>query len=153
MPREDAGQIVGVLRSTALEQLGVGRHGRDRCAQLVRGVGDELAQVPVGLLQAGLGGHSGRERRLDPLQHDVEGPGQPTHLRRVVGAGHTLIEVSRRDGVGGALDVSEGRSPRRTSHQPPANASTSAPAVTASSMRKRVCNVSVVSPMGSATTS
>ena len=47
---------------------------------------------------------------------------------------------------------SSGRRPRRTSHQPPARASTSAPAVTASSMRNRVCNVLVWSPMGSATT-
>jgi hypothetical protein len=45
-----------------------------------------------------------------------------------------------------------GRKPSRTSHQPPAMASTSAPAVTASSISSNECSVSLVAPMGSATT-
>ena len=47
---------------------------------------------------------------------------------------------------------SSGRRPRRTNHQPPVMASTSAPAVTASSMSNSSCRVLVMSPMGSATT-
>ena len=104
---EDPGQIVGVLRRAPLEELGVGRHGGDRRPQLVRGVGHELAQVPIGLLQPVLGRHPGRERRLNALQHDVEGTGQPADLGGVVGPGHPLVEVARRDGVGRALDIFE----------------------------------------------
>ena len=115
---EDPGQIVGMLRRAALEELGIGRDGSDRCAQFVGGVGDELAQVPIRFLQPVLGGHPGREGRLDALQHHVQGAGQPPDLGRLVSPGHPLIEVARGDGVGGAFHVFE--RPQPEPDQPPA---------------------------------
>ena len=76
MPVKMRGQVIGVLGPAALEELGVGRDGGDRGAQLVRGVGDELAQVLLVLAQARLRGHAGREGRLNPLEHHVERAGQ-----------------------------------------------------------------------------
>ena len=105
--RDDARQVVGMLGPAPLEQLGVGRHRRDRGAQLVRGVGDELAQMLLVLTQPGLGRDAGGEGGLDPLEHDVEGTGQAAHLGRLVGAGDALVEVAGGDGVGGPLDVLE----------------------------------------------
>ena len=43
-PGHRAGEVVGPPVGAALEQLGVGANGRERRAQLVRGVGDEAAQ-------------------------------------------------------------------------------------------------------------
>ena len=96
-----------MLGPAPLEELGVGRHGGDGRAQLVGGVGDELAQVLLVLPQARLGGDAGRERRLDPLEHHVEGAGQAADLGGLVGAGNALVEVAGRDGVGRALHVLE----------------------------------------------
>ncbi len=119
MPVKTRGRSSALSGRAPLEELGVGGHGGDRRAQLVRGVGHELAQVPIRLLQPGLGGHPGREGRLDPLQHDVEGTGQPADLGGVVGPGHPLVEISRRDGVGRALDVFE-RAQAQTDQPPTA---------------------------------
>ena len=107
-----------MLGSAALEQLGVGRHGRDGRAELVRGVGDELAQVLLVVSQPGLRCEPGRERGLNPLEHDVEGAGESAHLCRLVGARDPLVEVAGRDGVGGALDVLQ--RPQAEPDQPPA---------------------------------
>ena len=107
MPDTIRGQVLGVLGPAPLEQLGVGRHGGDGRAQLVRGVGDELAQVLLVLPQARLRGDPGRERRLDPLEHDVEGAGQAADLGGLVGAGNALVEVAGRDGVSRPLHVFE----------------------------------------------
>ena len=107
MPDTMRGQVLGVLGPAPLEELGVGRHGGDGCAQLVRGVGDELAQVLLVLPQPDLRGNAGREGRLDPLEHHVERPGQATDLGGLVGAGDPLVEVAGGDGVGRALDVLE----------------------------------------------
>ena len=49
--RNDAREVLGVLGPAPLEELGVGRHGGDRGAQLVRGVRHELAQVLLVLPQ------------------------------------------------------------------------------------------------------
>jgi hypothetical protein len=141
-----------VVRRAALEQLGVGRHGRDRGAQLVRRVGDELAQVPIRFLQPGLGGHPGRERRLDPLQHDVEGAGQPTDLGRLVGPGDALIEIARRDGVGRALDVFERAQAEPDQPPAPGQGQHERAGRHGQFNEERVCSVLVVPPMGSATT-
>ena len=73
----------------------------------MRGVGDEPAQVLLRLLQPLLGGDAGRERRLDALEHDVEGAGQATDLGGLIGAGHALVEVARGDGLGRGLHVFE----------------------------------------------
>ena len=115
--RDDAGQVVGVLGPAALEQLGVGRHRGDGRAELVRGVGDELAQVLLVLPEAGFGSEAGVKGGLDPLEHDVERPRQPPDLGRLVGARDPLVEVPRRDGVGGALDVLQ--RPQAEPDQPP----------------------------------
>ena len=61
---------------------------------------------------------AGRERRLDPLEHDVERPGQPADLGGLVGAGHPLVEVARGDGLGRGLDVLERA--QAEADQPPA---------------------------------
>ena len=53
MPRHRAREVVGPLVGAAREELGVGADGGERRAQLVRGVGDEAAQAPVGRLDAG----------------------------------------------------------------------------------------------------
>ena len=116
--RDDAREVLGVLGPAPLEELGVGRHGGDGGAQLVRGVGDELAQVLLVLAQPRLRGDAGREGRLNPLEHHVEGAGQTADLGGLIGAGHALVEVAGRDGVGGALDVLERAQPEPD--QPPA---------------------------------
>ena len=105
--RDDARQVLGMLGSAPLEQLGVGRHGGDGRAQLVRGVGDELAQMLLVLAQARLRGNPGREGRLNPLEHDVERAGQAADLGGLVGARNSLVEVAGGDGVGRAFHVFE----------------------------------------------
>ena len=117
-PRHDPREVLGVLGGAPLEELGVGRDGGDGRAQLVRGVGDELAQVLLGLPQAGLRGHPGREGSLNPLEHDVERAGQAADLGRLVRAGDALVEVAGGDGVGRALHVLE--RPQAEPDQPPA---------------------------------
>ena len=117
MPDTMRGRSSACSVAAALEELGVGRHRGDRRAQLVRGVGDELAQVLLVLPQPGLGRHAGGERGLDPLEHHVERPRQPADLGRLVGPGDPLVEVAGRDGVGGALDVLE--RPQAEPDQPP----------------------------------
>ena len=64
--------ILGHLR-VAAEQLGVAAHRRQRGAQLVRRVGDEVAQALL------VGGAFG-ERRLELAEHGVDGQAQPAHL-------------------------------------------------------------------------
>ena len=46
-----ARQVVGPRLGAALEELGVRADGRERRAQLVRRVGDEPAQLPLGRLE------------------------------------------------------------------------------------------------------
>ena len=81
MPDTMRGRSSTVLRSAALEELGIGRHRGDGRTQLVGGVRDELAQVLLGFLEAGLGGEPRREGALDPFQHDVEGTGEAARPR------------------------------------------------------------------------
>ena len=76
-----------------------------------------LTQVLLVLPQARLGGDTGREGRLNSLEHHVEGAGQSSHLCGLVGAGNALVEVAGRDGVSRALNVFERAQPE--SDQPP----------------------------------
>ena len=105
--RHNARQVIGTLGSASLEQLGVGRYGGDRRAELVGGVGDELAQVLLVLPQTRLRGDARGERRLNPLEHHVEGTGQPAHLGGLIRPGDTLVEVTGRDGVSRPFHVLE----------------------------------------------
>ena len=110
---------VGLVGGGAtFEELCVGRHRGDGRAQLVRCVGHEATQVFLRFLGALLGRHPGRERRLDALEHDVEGPGQATDLGGLVGARHALVEVACGDRLRRGLDVLEGA--ETEADQPPA---------------------------------
>ena len=71
--RHDAAHVVATVRGAVREELGVGRHGRDRRTKLVRGVRDESPQT-------GLGGLQFLKPGLDALQHHVERLGDPTHF-------------------------------------------------------------------------
>ena len=106
-----------MLGGPPLEQLRVGRHRGDGRTELVRRVSDELAQMVLGLLQAGLGGQPGRERRLNALQHDVERLGQATDLGGLLRARDALVEVAGGDGVRRSLDVLE--RPQPEANEPP----------------------------------
>ena len=110
----------------------------------MRGVGDELAQVLFGLLRSAPRTRAGRRTRAwirssitlsarasRPTSVDCSAPG--TRWSRLPAAMESAVRSTS----------SSGRRPRRTSHQPAASANTSAPAVTASSIRKRVCRVLV----------
>ena len=68
-------------------QLGVAADGGQRGAELVRGVGGELAHL---LLR----GQPGIERLLDPVQHRVDGRGQPACLGPVTGVRHPGGQVA-----------------------------------------------------------
>ncbi len=88
---------LGVAHRPLPVQLGVAAHGRQRGAQLVRGVGDELAH-PV------LAGLPDREGRLDLGEHDVEAVGE---------RGDLVVGLAFRDALGQvALRRSPPRCPR-----------------------------------------
>ncbi len=91
----------GVGDGSLAVQLGVPAHRRQRGAQLMGGVGDELAHP----LLAGLADGEGR---LDPGEHRVEAAREGGDL--VVGAAHRhpLGEVTRGDRGRGVLDAREG---------------------------------------------
>ena len=74
------------------QQLRVPPDGRERRAQLVRGVGHELAQAFLGLRLL-------RERPLDLGQHLVQRAPEPADLGPVLSFGHPLGQVARRDGA------------------------------------------------------
>ena len=104
--RDDPRQVLGVLGAAPLEELGVGRHGGDGRAQLVRGVGHELAQVLLVLLAAAprrrtRAANAAWIRSSITLRARAR---RPTSVGSSA-PGHTLVEVAGRDGVG--------RAPRR----------------------------------------
>ena len=121
-------EVLFLLGRAPSEELCVGRDRRDRRAQLVRGVRDELPESRFGRPEAPLRGESGSERGLDPGEHHVEGPRQPADLGVVVLAGHPLGEVALGDRAPPERSISRsGRSPRRTSQKPPSRATMIAP--------------------------
>ena len=71
--RHRAREVVGPAVGAAREQLGVCAHGGERRAQLVRGVGDEAPQLPLGCLAR-------LERRFDLAEHRVEREAEPADL-------------------------------------------------------------------------
>ena len=98
--------VVARARQRGLEQLEVGEDAGQRRAQLVRGVGDELALLLHRRLALGAGG-------VERAQHLLEGPGQLADL--VVGL--RLRHVAR--GVAGVGDLAgASRSARRPGASP-----------------------------------
>ena len=84
----------GLVRQRAGRvQVGVAADRRDRGAQLVRGVGDELPQ-PV------LAAPTFVQQRRDAVQHVVEGDAQPADLGARVGLVHPAVQVAAGDVVG-----------------------------------------------------
>ena len=130
MPRHRARQVVGSLVRAALEQLGVGADGGERRAQLVRGVGDEAPQAPVG--------------GLDPVEHRVQGEPEAADLGARLGPLDPVREVTGRDLVGRPADrapADAGRGARsrgRAGRSPP-----STPSVTNTSIRSSRWSVPV----------
>ena len=89
--------VVGLL-----EDLDVGAQARDRRAQLVRGVGDELA----------LGVHGGVERAhraLERVEHRVEADREAPDLVGAVGRDASREVLGARDVLGGARQAPDGR--------------------------------------------
>ena len=140
--RHHTGQIIGMLdRRRARTARHRPTRRRSGYAAHADASGDALAQVSIRLLQPVLRCHPGLERHLDPLQHDVERTSEPptSVAPSAPGTRWSRFPAAIQSAV--LCTSSSGRSPRRTSHQPPAKASTRAPAVTANSMSKRVCSV------------
>ena len=93
-------EVVGPLAGAAVEQLGVGAHGGERRAQLVRRIGDEAAQ-PV-LRRGAL-----VERLLDLAEHRVERAAEPAHLGARIVVLDALREVAAGDRGSRVLDPPE----------------------------------------------
>ena len=98
-----------VVERPLAQQLGVAADRRERGAQLVGGVGHELAQPG---LRGGLLGEGG----LDVGQHEVEGPAEAAHLALLVVDRDALAEVAVRDLARGPRHVLEG--PQAASYRP-----------------------------------
>jgi hypothetical protein len=112
-------EVVRSVRGSPLEQLGVGGDGGERRAQLVGGVGHELAHPPLRLAQLRFGGVPLAEGGFDPPEHDVEGARQAADLGVGLRPGDALVELARRDRTGRGLDRPKG--PQTDTHQPPAS--------------------------------
>ena len=92
----------GVDVGGLLEDLDVGAQARDRRAQLVRGVGDELA----------LGVHGGVERAHrapEGVEHRVEADREAPDLIGAVGGDASREVLGARDVLGGACQAPDGR--------------------------------------------
>ena len=81
-------------------QLGVAADRGERRAQLVRGVGDELAQAVLARLALG-------EGALEPVEHLVERNADAADLGALVGRLDAVGEVAARDPPGGVADAVE----------------------------------------------
>ncbi len=106
-PAHRALQIGGPVRRAAREELGVGAHRGKRRAQLVRRVGDEAAQLPLGRLERAHRGLARRRRGLDLAEHPVQREPEPADLRPSLRARDALRQVA-----GGDLRRRRTRSPR-----------------------------------------
>ena len=85
-----AREILRAAFGAAREELRVGAHRGERRAQLVRGVGDEAAQAPVG--------------GFDLAEHVVERDAEAADLGALVGDVHAAREVARGDRARGGGD-------------------------------------------------
>ena len=101
---QDHGEVDAVAGGVEPEQLGEALDRGERGAQLVGGVGQELAQ-------ALLGGFALLERLLDLAEHGVEGEAELPHLRAGLGRGDALREVAGGDGAGGGGHLLERAQP------------------------------------------
>ena len=112
-PGHRAGEIVGAVARSAAEELGVGRHGGERRAQLVGRVGDEAPQPRLrrGTL---------REGALDVSEHRVQRRAEPTDLGALVRPLDAAAEVAGGDRARSLLDA--GERPEPEAHEPEAEA-------------------------------
>ena len=117
--RQDPGEVLGTLVGTSLEELGVGRDGRERSAQLVGGVGEEPAHRGLRLAEVRLGAVPGGKGLLDPGKHRVEDPREPAHLGRGMLLWHPPAELAPGDVFGGALDFDQ--RVKAEVHEPPSD--------------------------------
>ena len=93
-------EIVRALAGAAVEELGVGAHGGERRAQLVRRIGDEAAQ-------AVLGRGALVECLLDLAEHRVERAAEPADLGARIVVLDALREVAAGDRGSRLLDPAE----------------------------------------------
>ena len=117
------------------QELGVAADRGERRAQLVGGVGHELAQP-------GLGRRLLVEGRLDLGQHGVEGGAEPADLGALVLAADPAGEVPEAMAPAVSVMSSSGRSPRRTVHRARTHSAATTASDTSSSTRSseaRVC--------------
>ena len=129
-PLHRALEVVGPAGGAAGEELGVGADGGERRAELVRGVGDEPAELALGGLERA-------DRLLDVGEHAVQREAEPADLGAVVLL-DALREVAGGDRGGGLPHRVEGL--QADPDHPEADARSSASsaiAVTSSSIRSR----------------
>ena len=128
-PADGVGDGGGHGVRLAAGQLGVAADRGERGPQLVRGVGDELPHLRLALLP-------GLERRLDVVEHRVEGEGDLADLGALVGVvrrdAHrerdvTRVELEPRDAAGGGGDPVEGREAAPDDDRSPPTATSTRP--------------------------
>ena len=119
-PAHGVRQLVRAQRALPV-QLGVTADGGQRGAQLVRGVGGELAHLL-------LGAQARAERLLDPVEHGVDGrPSRPTSVRSSASATRAVRSPAEVISLAVLAIWSSGSRPRPISHQPPITSSASSP--------------------------
>ena len=147
MPAHDARQVRGSFVRAALEQLGVRGDRTQRSPKLVRRIGDEPAQLLLGLRRAAANASS---MRPSIVLSEVAEPADlgPVVLRAPAGSGRRprCSTPSSRCRAAGAVRGGPARGPTPI-------AATSAAPVTTSSIRKSWCSVRSASSSGSATSS
>jgi hypothetical protein len=94
--------VGGVARGAHAEELGVAADRGQRCAQLVRGVGDETPQtILAGLALA--------EGSLEAIEHGVERDPQPADLAARIGRLDAVRQIAGGDGARGVAHAVEGQ--------------------------------------------
>ena len=143
---QDGRQVDSGVVAAEPEQLGEALDRRQRRAQLVGRVGQELAQAQLGRVPLGEGG-------LDVVEHGVEGQAELADLARAAGRRHPLRQVAGGDGPGRGRPSARAAAARgagpATSRPRGPRASRAAPAVSMSTSR---CSALVTSVVGMATT-